>query len=353
MVIQIPAFAPSLLLDMSRLTASEIAELRSTSDLASFVRAKVELQREGKEWKGLCPFHQENTPSFYVVPHKQMFHCFGCKASGDIFAWLKRAEGLDFPAAIERLRGAPPPPGARKISAEKAAADIRRDADDMRLKIIKARKIWDEAKPAHGTLVEKYLINRGIRGIIIPPSLRYHPQLWNTETSTMMPGMVGAVTDKHHRIVGIHRTFLTRDGRKANLQKPKRMYGLCRGAHVCLGLPANGELAIAEGIETALTVMMAKPARAVWAALSLGNMDAPIPSSITELWLCADGDNKDARSAEDILQKAVRCHRQTNQNRVVRIARPDPGKDFNDMVREQHDHTQSSERISHQLQASA
>ena len=318
---------------MSRLSESEIAHLRATADLKYYVGQKVELKREGKEWKGLCPFHKETTPSFFVVPHKQMFHCFGCAAHGDIFEWFKRSENLDFRGAVSRILGAPPPPGMRTITPEKAARETQRQADDVRRKIEKARRLWNESNPAQGTIVETYLNKRGLSGIIIPPTIRFHAQLWNAETDTLMPGMVAVITDRNQRIVGIHRTFLDLQGNKAKVKNAKKMLGACMGAHVCLGLPSEGKLAVAEGIETGLSVMKAKPALAVWAALSLGNMNAPIPGSITELILCTDGDNKDPRAADALIEKAVREHRAANAKRIVRIAPADNGKDFNDMIR--------------------
>ena len=80
-------------------------ELRSRVSLADLVGKRVRLTRKGREHGGLCPFHNEKTPSFYVVEDKGFFHCFGCGAHGDAIGFVMRSENLDFIEAIERLAG--------------------------------------------------------------------------------------------------------------------------------------------------------------------------------------------------------------------------------------------------------
>jgi len=80
-------------------------ELRSRVSLADLVGKHVKLTRKGREYGGLCPFHNEKTPSFYVVEDKGFFHCFGCGAHGDAIGFVMRHQHLDFVEAIERLAG--------------------------------------------------------------------------------------------------------------------------------------------------------------------------------------------------------------------------------------------------------
>src|SRR5580658_11167244 len=80
-------------------------ELRSRISLSGLIGRSVKLERRGREFAGLCPFHHEKTPSFYVVDDKNFFHCFGCGAHGDAIGFVMRAENLDFIEAIERLAG--------------------------------------------------------------------------------------------------------------------------------------------------------------------------------------------------------------------------------------------------------
>src|SRR5712692_5570068 len=80
-------------------------ELRSRVPLGDLVGRRVRLTRRGREQAGLCPFHNEKTPSFYVVEDKGFFHCFGCGAHGDAIGFVMRADNLDFIEAVERLAG--------------------------------------------------------------------------------------------------------------------------------------------------------------------------------------------------------------------------------------------------------
>lgn len=77
--------------------------IRDSSDIVDVVGSYVTLRRAGKDFKGLCPFHNEKTPSFHVVPAKQMFHCFGCQAGGDVFKFIQLHESVPFPEARQIL----------------------------------------------------------------------------------------------------------------------------------------------------------------------------------------------------------------------------------------------------------
>ena len=80
-------------------------ELRSRISLSGLIGRRVKLVRRGREFAGLCPFHHEKTPSFYVVEDKSFFHCFGCGAHGDVIGFAMRADNLDFIEAVEKLAG--------------------------------------------------------------------------------------------------------------------------------------------------------------------------------------------------------------------------------------------------------
>ena len=86
-----------------RLPESIIEDIRARADLAAHVARHVELRQTGTNLRGLCPFHGEKTPSFYVHPDRQRYYCFGCKASGDIFSFLMQLEGLTFMEAVHSL----------------------------------------------------------------------------------------------------------------------------------------------------------------------------------------------------------------------------------------------------------
>lgn len=82
---------------------SPVEEIKERLDIVELVSPYVALKRSGKSYKGLCPFHTEKTPSFYVFPDKGNYHCFGCGANGDIFTFLMKIENLEFPEALRTL----------------------------------------------------------------------------------------------------------------------------------------------------------------------------------------------------------------------------------------------------------
>lgn len=88
---------------MGRISEESLERIRSGVAIAELIGDYVKLTRSGRSFKGLCPFHNERTPSFYVHPDRGFFHCFGCQMSGDIFRFVQEIEALDFVASVERL----------------------------------------------------------------------------------------------------------------------------------------------------------------------------------------------------------------------------------------------------------
>lgn len=83
--------------------ADQVEEIKQKTDLVSLIGEYVELKKAGRNYKALCPFHSEKTPSFYVSSELQIFKCFGCGESGDAFTFLQKYEGMDFPEALKFL----------------------------------------------------------------------------------------------------------------------------------------------------------------------------------------------------------------------------------------------------------
>lgn len=81
----------------------KLAEIRNTSNISDIIAERVVLKKAGKDLVGLCPFHSEKTPSFTVSPLKQIFHCFGCGAGGDVFSFLMKYDGIVFFEAVQTL----------------------------------------------------------------------------------------------------------------------------------------------------------------------------------------------------------------------------------------------------------
>jgi hypothetical protein len=80
-----------------------IDRVRDASDIVAVVGEYVRLQKRGPQYLGCCPFHTEKTASFAVQPEKQVYRCYGCDASGDVFTFLQKIEGLDFRGALHQL----------------------------------------------------------------------------------------------------------------------------------------------------------------------------------------------------------------------------------------------------------
>src|SRR4249920_749844 len=81
----------------------DVARVRDETDLVALVSEHLALKRVGRRYVGLCPFHQEKTPSFNVNPEMARYYCFGCNASGDAISFVRELEHLDFVDAVERL----------------------------------------------------------------------------------------------------------------------------------------------------------------------------------------------------------------------------------------------------------
>ena len=80
-----------------------IDEVRQTNDIVDIISQYVHLKRSGRNFFGLCPFHNEKSPSFSVSPDKQIFHCFGCGVGGNVFTFLTKIEGISFIEAVQTL----------------------------------------------------------------------------------------------------------------------------------------------------------------------------------------------------------------------------------------------------------
>ncbi len=85
------------------MAGNSVELIKDRLDIVDIIGEKVQLKKTGRSFKGLCPFHQEKTPSFVVFPDSQHFHCFGCGKSGDLFTYYELSEKVDFREALTEL----------------------------------------------------------------------------------------------------------------------------------------------------------------------------------------------------------------------------------------------------------
>lgn len=107
-------------------------ELKARLDIVDVISDYVELKRAGQNYKGLCPFHSEKTPSFMVSPDKQIFHCFGCGLGGNVINFLMKYENLSFPEALKML--------AKKAGINLREYAFKSDDDGFREKLVEIHK---------------------------------------------------------------------------------------------------------------------------------------------------------------------------------------------------------------------
>ncbi|MCB0913991.1 MAG: DNA primase, partial [Propionibacteriaceae bacterium] len=117
-------------------------ELKDRVGLAEVIGRRVRLVRKGHEHQGLCPFHNEKTPSFTVNEDKGFYHCFGCGAHGSVFDFVMNTENMSFPEAVERLAAEAGMEVPRDSPEEQARAQVRKDLYD----VVEAAAAWFEGK---------------------------------------------------------------------------------------------------------------------------------------------------------------------------------------------------------------
>jgi DNA primase len=155
-----------------------VEEVRDRADIVEVVGEHVALKRAGKEFKALCPFHQEKTPSFCVVPAKGFYKCFGCGESGDVFTFLMKHLGLSFTEAVEKLaaREGVEIPHSESRPEDDALAPIREAvafATDFYQRQLR--------EPVAGERARRYLQERGISDEAVERFLLgYAPPDWRS-----------------------------------------------------------------------------------------------------------------------------------------------------------------------------
>lgn len=346
------------------------AEIRDLCDnirrraLSPIVRQRIKLKNAGGgKMTGCCPFHKERSPSFYVYDRAPThYHCFGCGAHGDAVTLYMELDNVHFLDAVQMAAAAvgiiADVQGLRNKQYKMAEPAPTPEEDEAARKKERdvCRKMWNEALPAAGTIVEKYLAEirkisiADLPGGIIPPSLRFYsdcpywiPDNWNRGKMKLLgkfPAMIAPLQAFDRSIQGIHLTYLDpRTGEKLKREidgrklPSKKMRGLSWGCAIRLAEAAEF-MSCGEGIENVLSGMSCG-APGGWAAGSLGNLagrgigtglqhpkrlDLKLPSvypdmtwpyfrlpEITKRVLeLQDNDSKDPPAAEKLFDRSLR-----------------------------------------------
>lgn len=177
----------------------ETEQIKERLNIADVISEYVKLKQAGQSMKGLCPFHQEKTPSFIVTPRKGSWHCFGCQKGGDVISFIQEIEGLEFPAAL-------------KLLADRAGVqlpDYKPQLENRRQRLYDllatTARLYHEIlmNQKAGAQAKKYLIDRGLMEKTMEEfTIGYAPHSWDTlsmwlkkkgytEEEMVAAGMVG------------------------------------------------------------------------------------------------------------------------------------------------------------------
>lgn len=158
----------------------ETEQIKERINIADVVGEYVKLKQAGQSMKGLCPFHQEKTPSFIVTPRKGSWHCFGCQKGGDVISFIQEIEGLEFPAAL-------------KLLADRAGVqlpDYKPQLENRRQRLYDllatTARFYHEIlmNQKAGARAKEYLVTRGLMGKTMEEfTIGYAPHAWDTLSS--------------------------------------------------------------------------------------------------------------------------------------------------------------------------
>lgn len=152
---------------------SPVEEIKARIDIVELVQSYVKLQKAGVNFKANCPFHSEHTPSFFVTPSRQIWHCFGCGLGGDIFKFIMQIEGMDFPEALKLLAG------RANVVLKREDPAIRSERNRLYDICALATEIFEKAFMLTPE-VKAYMANRGVSDETIRAfRIGYSPESWD------------------------------------------------------------------------------------------------------------------------------------------------------------------------------
>jgi DNA primase len=158
-----------------RIPQAFIDDLIARTDIVELIGSRVQLKRAGREWKACCPFHNEKTPSFWVSPEKQFYHCFGCGAHGTAIGFLMEHDKLPFPDAVEELASRL----GLEVPREGGDAPRARPGEDLYELLAQATQFFRDGL-RESPRAKKYLEGRGLTAeSCVKFAVGYAPDAWD------------------------------------------------------------------------------------------------------------------------------------------------------------------------------
>lgn len=343
---------------------SFLDELRQRISLSGLIGRRVRLTRKGREHSGLCPFHNEKTPSFTVNDDKGFFHCFGCGAHGDAIGFAMRSESLSFPEAVERLAGEVglevPRASPEEAARFKAQATLRDAVEaacqwfESRLRAPEGRAALDYLRrrglddatiarfrlgyaPESAEALKRAVAARNIsEAQLVEVGLLKRPDDGRPPFAFFRDRVLFPIADRRGQVIAFGARALG-DAQPKYLNSPdtplfdkgRTLYAL---SHARAHAADKGEIVVAEGYMDVIALHQAGFANAV----------APLGTALTEsqldtLWkfapepiLCFDADNAGQRAAQ---RAALRALPLVGPGRSIRFASVEAGKDPDELIR--------------------
>jgi len=300
-------------------------KFKSEIDITEVISGYIEVKKN----VALCPFHSEKTPSFSISQNKQIYHCFGCGASGDVIEFVKQYEGVNFIDAIKILGGdieatkmeARPPPIKKEVKPNGFSGDLlRQHIADMH---------YADKKPLYD-----YFASRGIKNIELSNDIGFLENCRYDQHSNY-PAIFALVRDVDGNIVSGHRTFLKNGKAFHRGLMPSIVPGISNGCHIRLINADNQVLFAGEGMETVLSVLIlnGKKEANYWSAINSNGLGGLfIPSKYKDITICADVDHSMAgQKAANKIKSRYDCQ-VIYPCKLSDVKENAKGFDFNDLL---------------------
>ena len=360
-----------------------IEQIAAANDIVEVIGSYFPLKRAGANFKALCPFHQEKTPSFHVSPQRQTFHCFGCGVGGSVFRFVMEYEHVDFPSAVQKLAARVGIP----IVEERGGPEEDRQHEARRtlLKLHAEATLW-----FHDTLLKKefaepartYLKKRGIdRQVAKDWQLGFAPESWDSfskwaldrgysRTQLLQSGLVKARDEEHPsgdfydrfrgrimfpicndvgEVIAFSGRLLESDPQAAKyvnspetplFQKGRVLFGLHKTKRALIdancAIVCEGQLDLISLFERGITNVVAPQGTAF-----TERQAKVLKRYVNEIVLCYDSDAAGQKAAKKSLSPLLRLivdkawWEALANNLYLRIAEMPPGKDPDALIREE------------------